>query len=53
MKVKKDNCFVVEGYTGVMRFHQKGVKNVVSSSGTALKDQINIIRRLSKHNCNL
>ena len=33
-----------------MRFHQKGVKNVVSSSGTALsKDQINIIRRLSKN----
>ena len=48
--VKKDNCFVVEGYTDVMRFHQKGVKNVVSSSGTALsKDQINIIRRLSKN----
>ncbi|MEE2605201.1 MAG: DNA primase, partial [Bacteroidota bacterium] len=48
--VKKDNCFVVEGYTDVMRFHEKGVKNVVSSSGTALsKDQINIIRRLSKN----
>ena len=48
--VKKDNCFVVEGYTDVMRFHQKGVKNIVSSSGTALsKDQINIIRRLSKN----
>ena len=48
--VKKDNCFVVEGYTDVMRFHQRGVKNVVSSSGTALsKDQINIIRRLSKN----
>ena len=48
--VKKDNCFVVEGYTDVMRFHQKGVKNVVSSSGTTLsKDQINIIRRLSKN----
>ena len=48
--VKKDNCFVVEGYTDVMRFHQKGVKNVVSSSGTSLsKDQINIIRRLSKN----
>ena len=48
--VKKDNCFVVEGYTDVMRFHQKGVKNVVSSSGTALSiDQINIIRRLSKN----
>ena len=36
---------MVEGYTDVMRFHQKGIKNVVSSSGTALSiDQINLIR---------
>ena len=48
--VKDDNCFIVEGYTDVIRFHQKGVKNVVSSSGTALTiDQINIIRRLTKN----
>ena len=48
--VKKDNCYVVEGYTDVMRFHQKGIKNVVSSSGTALSiDQINLIRRLTKN----
>ena len=48
--VKKDNCYVVEGYTDVMRFHQKGINNVVSSSGTALSiDQINLIRRLTKN----
>ena len=48
--VKKDNCYVVEGYTDVMRFHQKGIKNIVSSSGTALSiDQINLIRRLTKN----
>ena len=41
---------MVEGYTDVMRFHQKGIKNVVSSSGTALSiDQINLIRRLTKN----
>ena len=48
--VKKDNCYIVEGYTDVIRFHQKGIKNVVSSSGTALTiGQINIIRRLTKN----
>ena len=48
--VKNDNCFIVEGYTDVIRFLQKGIKNVVSSSGTALTTgQINIIRRLTKN----
>jgi len=48
--VKNDNCYIVEGYTDVIRFHQKGIKNVVSSSGTALTNgQINIIRRLTKN----
>ena len=48
--VKNDNCYIVEGYTDVIRFHQKGIKNVVSSSGTALTTgQINIIRRLTKN----
>ena len=38
---KLDNCFIVEGYTDVIQLHQKGIKNVVSSSGTALTiDQI-------------
>ena len=48
--VKKDNCFIAEGYTDVMRFHQIGIKNIVSSSGTALTvSQINLIRRLTKN----
>ena len=48
--VKRDNCYIVEGYTDVLRFHQKDIKNVVSSSGTAMStDQINLIRRLTKN----
>lgn len=48
--VKDDNCYIVEGYTDVIRFHQKGIKNIVSSSGTSLTiNQINIIRRLTKN----
>ena len=45
---KTDNCYIVEGYTDVIQLHQKGIKNVVSSSGTALtNDQITLIRRLT------
>lgn len=45
---KEDNCYLVEGYTDVIQLYQTGVKNVVSSSGTALtSDQIRLIRRLT------
>lgn len=45
---KEDNCYLVEGYTDVISFHQAGIENVVSSSGTALTpDQIRLIRRLT------
>ena len=48
--VKKDNCLISEGYTDVMRFHQIGINNIVSSSGTALTvNQISLIRRLTKN----
>ncbi len=48
--IKEDNCFLVEGYTDVISFHQNGVENVVASSGTALtKEQIRLIKRLT-HN---
>ena len=48
--VKKDSCLIAEGYTDVMRFHQVGINNIVSSSGTALTvNQINLIRRLTKN----
>ena len=47
---KEDNCYLVEGYTDVIQLYQKGVKNVVSSSGTALTpDQIRLINRLTKN----
>ncbi|MDO5971320.1 DNA primase [Flavivirga aquimarina] len=47
---KEDNCYLVEGYTDVIQFHQAGVKNVVSSSGTALtSEQIRLINRLTKN----
>ncbi|GAA4270823.1 DNA primase [Aquimarina gracilis] len=47
---KEDNCFLVEGYTDVIQFNQTGVKNVVSSSGTALTtDQIRLVSRLTKN----
>ncbi|MAQ74949.1 MAG: DNA primase [Aquimarina sp.] len=47
---KEDNCYLVEGYTDVIQFYQTGVKNVVSSSGTALTvEQIRLINRLTKN----
>lgn len=47
---KLDNCYIVEGYTDVIQLHQKGIKNVVSSSGTSLtNDQITLIRRLTSN----
>lgn len=47
---KENNCYLVEGYTDVISLHQAGVKNVVSSSGTALtEDQIKLIGRYTKN----
>lgn len=47
---KEDNCYLVEGYTDVIQFHQRGIHNVVSSSGTALtQEQIRLINRLTKN----
>ena len=47
---KEDNCYLVEGYTDVIQFHQTGITNVVASSGTALTpDQIRLIHRLTKN----
>ena len=45
--VQHDNCYLVEGYTDVIRFHQSGIENVVASSGTSLTvDQIKLIKAL-------
>jgi len=47
---KEDNCYLVEGYTDVIQFHQTGIQNVVSSSGTSLtSEQIRLINRLTKN----
>lgn len=47
---KEDNCFLVEGYTDVIQFYQRGIHNVVSSSGTALTpEQIRLVNRLTKN----
>ncbi|MGB5821902.1 MAG: DNA primase [Saonia sp.] len=47
---KEDNCYLVEGYTDVIQFYQRGIHNVVASSGTALTpDQIRLINRLTKN----
>ena len=44
--VKQDVCLLVEGYTDVISLHQRGVENVVASSGTSLTvDQIRLIKR--------
>ena len=48
--VKNDLCYLVEGYTDVIQMHQCGIKNVVSSSGTALTyDQILLIKRVTNN----
>lgn len=47
---KQNNCYLVEGYTDVIQFHQAGIENVVASSGTALTpDQIRLINRLTRN----
>ncbi len=48
--VQQDKCFLVEGYTDVMSFHQSGIENVVASSGTSLTvEQIRLIKRFSNN----
>ena len=47
---KQDNCYLVEGYTDVIQLYQRGIENVVSSSGTALTpEQIRLVNRLTKN----
>lgn len=48
--VAKDKCILVEGYMDVISMHQRGVENVVASSGTALTEgQIRLIRRFTSN----
>ena len=47
---KKDNCFIVEGYTDVISMHQNGIENVVASSGTALtEEQVRLVKRYTNN----
>src|SRR5690554_5478946 len=44
--IERDLCYLVEGYTDVISFHQNGVENVVASSGTSLTtEEIRLIKR--------
>ncbi|RXQ95124.1 DNA primase [Ancylomarina salipaludis] len=48
--VQNDKCYLVEGYTDVLSFHQAGIENVVASSGTALTaDQIRLVKRFTNN----
>lgn len=48
--IKKDMCYLVEGYTDVISLYQSGIQNVVSSSGTALTtEQIALIQRFTQN----
>lgn len=45
---KEDNCYLVEGYADVIQLYQRGIKNTVASSGTALtQEQIRLIHRFT------
>ncbi len=46
--VREQKCYLVEGYTDVISFHQAGIENVVASGGTSLTSgQIGLIKRFS------
>lgn len=46
--VREQKCYLVEGYTDVISFHQAGIENVVASGGTSLTTgQIALIKRFS------
>ena len=48
--MKLDNCLLVEGYTDVISLNQRGLENVVSSSGTSLTEgQIKLIKRYTSN----
>ena len=46
--IKKDNCYLVEGYLDVISLHQKEILNIVASSGTAITEsQIRLVKRFT------
>lgn len=48
--IKKNHCFIVEGYTDVISLYQKGIQNVVSPLGTSItEDQILLIKKFTEN----
>lgn len=48
--VKRDKCYLCEGYCDVISMHQSGVENTVASSGTSLTPgQISVIKRFTNN----
>ena len=48
--VRRDRCFLVEGYLDVISMHQLGITNVAASSGTSLTvEQVRLIRRFTEN----
>lgn len=48
--VKKNFCYLVEGYIDVISLHQIGIKNVVAILGTSItNDQILLIKKFTKN----
>ncbi|MCM1310775.1 MAG: DNA primase [Bacteroides sp.] len=48
--IKRDKCILVEGYMDVISMSQRGVENIVASSGTSLTEgQIALIHRFTEN----
>ncbi len=46
---RKEEAYLVEGYTDVISLHQAGIKNAVATSGTALtREQVNLLGRYAR-----
>lgn len=47
---RENYCILVEGYADVIQMHQRGIENVVASSGTSLTvEQVRLIARFTKN----
>lgn len=48
--VRKDRCYLVEGYTDVISMHQAGLTNTIASCGTSLTTgQIHVIKKFTNN----
>ncbi len=48
--VRRDKCYLCEGYCDVISMHQSGITNTVASSGTSLTPgQISVIKRFTSN----